>query len=163
MFIPFLGASRFVSIAAGADHLLALTSAGRTFAHPVTLNANTHGQLGFRKLDLPGRGAHSARIVLELTPKALTGSYRKASPTSRRAPTSNITGKSSAEDERADVDDGSIRFSDQLFEVPALRDVLVERIAAGARSSFVKTKNGRVLGWGANEFGCVLCLPSMSI
>lgn len=129
----------------------------------MTLNANTHGQLGFRKLDLPGRGAHSARVALKLRPKALTDPYRKASPKSRRAPTSDITGKSGAEDERVDVDDESIRFSDQLFEVPALRDVLADRIAAGSRSSFVKTKNGRVLGWGANEFGCVLCLPPVSI
>ena len=44
---------RFVQISAGKDHLLALTSDGRAFAHPITLNANSHGQLGFRKCDVP--------------------------------------------------------------------------------------------------------------
>ncbi|THH01701.1 hypothetical protein EW026_g1034 [Hermanssonia centrifuga] len=51
------------------------------------------------------------------------------------------------------VADDSIHFSDKLFEVPALKGVKIDQVAAGARSSFVKTTNGRVLGWGANEFG----------
>ena len=51
------------------------------------------------------------------------------------------------------IDDRTIRWSDRLFEVPALKDVKVDRIAAGARSSFAKTPNGRVLGWGANDYG----------
>jgi len=31
--------------------------------------------------------------------------------------------------------------------------VNVDQIAAGKRNSFIKTTNGRVLGWGANEYG----------
>jgi alpha-tubulin suppressor-like RCC1 family protein len=51
------------------------------------------------------------------------------------------------------VDDTKLKFSDRLFEVPALRGVNVVQIAACARSSFVRTDTGRVLGWGANDFG----------
>lgn len=58
-----------------------------------------------------------------------------------------------------DVDDTSLRFSDRFFEVPALRGVRVVQIAAGTRSSFVRTDTGRVLGWGANDYGCVSSPP----
>ena len=51
------------------------------------------------------------------------------------------------------VDDNHIRFSDSLFEIPALKEVKVSQIAAGLRSSHANTDAGRVLGWGANEFG----------
>ncbi|KAJ7632444.1 regulator of chromosome condensation 1/beta-lactamase-inhibitor protein II [Roridomyces roridus] len=37
---------KFVQISAGGDHLLALTSTGRTFSYPISKNANAHGQLG---------------------------------------------------------------------------------------------------------------------
>ena len=42
---------RIIFIAAGRDHLLGLTSSGRTFMHPITKNANSYGQLGFRKFE----------------------------------------------------------------------------------------------------------------
>lgn len=143
---------RFVSIAAGNDHLLALTSSGRTFAHPINLYANTHGQLGFRKFDVPDRSLppghahlHSARLAVELTPKSIADPFANATPSIRRS--------SGATDANQALDDSTIKFSDRLFEVPALRGVNVDAIAAGGRSSFVKTGAGRVLGWGANQFG----------
>ncbi|GAA6043414.1 hypothetical protein JCM8097_008580 [Rhodosporidiobolus ruineniae] len=43
---------RFVSLSSGKSHLLALTSAGRSFALPLSLSANTHGQLGVRSVTL---------------------------------------------------------------------------------------------------------------
>ena len=92
---------------------------------------------------------------LELTPKSLVDPYAKSAPVVRptasavRGP-EGLVGSAAA---LAGVDDASIRWSDRLFEVPALKDIKVDRIAAGARSSFVKTSNGRVLGWGANDFG----------
>lgn len=152
---------RFVEIAAGSDHLLALTSAGRTFAHPVTLKANTHGQLGFRKFDIPAPASaeHSlghARLSIELTPKSIADPYAKSTPAIRQAPSSEESKDRNAA-LLASLDDCTIRFSDKLFEVPALRGVHVDAIAAGSRSSFAKTTSGRVLGWGANEFGCASC------
>ncbi|KAI0670555.1 RCC1/BLIP-II [Trametes maxima] len=154
---------RFVQISAGLDHMLALTSDGRTFAHPITLNANSHGQLGFRKCDVPAsadlKDTHlphkHPRVPLELTPKSTADPYAKSSPAIRPAGstarnTEAFIGKEAA---AAGLDDSNIHFSDRLFEVPALRGVKVERVAAGGRSSFAKTSTGKVLGWGANEFG----------
>ena len=153
-----------MQISAGSDHLLALTSNGRTFAHPITLNANSHGQLGFRKCDVPSpadlKHAHQLhqqrpRVHLELTPKSLVDPYAKSAPAVRpiAVPVRNPEGLIGREAAIAGVDDTNIRWSDRLFEVPALKDVKVDRVAAGARSSFVKIPNGRVLGWGANDFG----------
>ena len=148
---------RFVEIAAGSDHLLALTSAGRTFAHPVTLKANTHGQLGFRKFDIPAEhpSGHT-RLSIELTPKSIADPYAKSTPAIRQAPSSEEW-KDKNVALLASLNDRTIRFSDKLFEVPALRGVHVDAIAAGSRSSFAKTTSGRVLGWGANEFGYASC------
>lgn len=147
---------RFTSIAAGSDHLLALTSSGRTFAHPISMNANSHGQLGFRRFDVPspataGLPHGHARVPVELTPKSIADPYAKASPAIRRVSAS--PDEHGAAGAAGGLDDKSIRFSDRLFEVPALKGVYVDRIAVGARTSFAKTTSGRVLGWGANEFG----------
>ncbi|KAH8117476.1 RCC1/BLIP-II [Phellopilus nigrolimitatus] len=119
---------KFISISAGNEHLLALTSSGRTFAHPISKNANTHGQLG---------------VSVELIPRAILDPYANVSlrPRFRKQPT-------------AGLDDTSIRFCDRLYEVPSLRGIKVAQAVAGARSSFVRTEiEGRVLAWGANEYG----------
>ncbi|KAI0693747.1 RCC1/BLIP-II [Cytidiella melzeri] len=144
---------KFVSISAGTNHLLALTSSGRTFAHAIDMKANTFGQLGFRKFDVPDRSLppghphlHHARVSIELTPKSISDPY--ANTSSSRRQTSQVVS-----DAQPDFDDSHIRFSDKLFEVPALKGVKVETIATGSRSSFAKTSDGRVLGWGANQFG----------
>ncbi|KDQ59428.1 hypothetical protein JAAARDRAFT_153233 [Jaapia argillacea MUCL 33604] len=150
-------AEKFVSIAAGRDHLLALTSSGRVFAHPITKNANSHGQLGFRKFDIPDPTSHPSqkeapnRLQVELIPKSVLDPYAFASPairsSSSQAPASDggVTGgvKTSA----------TATFSDRLLELPALKGIKVDQIAVGSRSSYVKTDSGRVLGWGANEYG----------
>lgn len=151
----------FVSISAGNDHLLALTSTGRTFAHPINLNANAYGQLGFRKVDIPDHspihiGVHPPghiRIPLELTPKSIADPYSKSAPVVRRASSSAEEKSKSSQSQGPILDDTHIRFSDKLFEIPALKGIRVDQIAAGGRSSFVKTAEGRVLGWGANEYG----------
>ena len=145
---------RITSIAAGNDHLLALTSSGRTFVHPITKNANTHGQLGFRKFNIPDPSSATAvsRVDVELTPRAIADPYAKSSRYARDP-------SPSAAAAPVDADDTNLKFSDRFFEVPALRDIRVVQIAAGARSSFVRTDTGRVLGWGANDYGCVYTPP----
>lgn len=127
----------------------------------MTLKANTHGQLGFRKLDIPAPASAEhpyghARLSIELIPKSIKDPYAKSTPAIRRTSSSH---ESKDQDSAllASLDDRSIRFSDKLHEVPALRGVHVDAIAAGSRSSFAKTTSGRVLGWGANEFGCASC------
>jgi alpha-tubulin suppressor-like RCC1 family protein len=141
---------RFVAISAGTDHLLALTSSGRAFAHPISKMANSHGQLGFRKFDIPVQSSETipikaspSRLPVELTPKIATDLYAKASASSRPAtPSSDILQL---------FDDENIRFSDTLFEIPGLKGIKVAQVVAAGRTSFVKTDTGKVLGWGANE------------
>lgn len=130
-----------------------MTNKGRTFAHPVNLKANAYGQLGLRKVDVPDHSQphlRQSRTQLDLVPKSVSDPYAKATPAIRRSADSAPSASSEA---LPTVDDSSIHFSDKLFEVPALKGVEVDQIATGSRSSFAKTTNGRVLGWGANQFG----------
>lgn len=139
---------RFVAISAGADHLLALTSSGRTFAHPFSTMANSHGQLGFRQFDIPARFSDvtlrtsPSRQSVELTPKSIIDANAKASATSRPASSPEVLPQ---------FDDQDIRCSDALFEIPGLKGIKIAQIVAAGRTSFVKTETGKVLGWGANE------------
>ncbi|KAI0315840.1 RCC1/BLIP-II [Amylostereum chailletii] len=149
---PLSWGEKVTSIAAGTDHLLALTSSGRTFAHPITKKANTHGQLGFRKFDVADPSS-STRMNVELTPVAVVDPYARASRFSRAPSGSSSRELREVSENLVNVDDSDIRFSSKLFEVPALRNVKVVEIAAGGRSSFVRTDAGRVLGWGANDYG----------
>ncbi|KAF8447908.1 regulator of chromosome condensation 1/beta-lactamase-inhibitor protein II [Boletus edulis BED1] len=134
----------FISIAAGSDHLLALTSEGRTYAHPINKDANSHGQLGLRRVEIPAPSNlkdAAERIAIELVPRSVASpSLRESSPTV-------------ASEHLNMMDDRHIGSSDLLFEIPSLRGVKVSQIAAGDRSSFVNTSSGNVLGWGANEHG----------
>ncbi|KAF9009392.1 regulator of chromosome condensation 1/beta-lactamase-inhibitor protein II [Cyathus striatus] len=143
---------KIVQISAGENHLLALTSKGRAYAHPVNKNANEYGQLGFRKIDISEPHAplvSAAQFQVELVPKSVRDPYSKASraarlTTSEPTPTSNILSA---------IDDISVHFCPILFEIPVLRGVNIMQLAAGRKTSFARTSAGRVLGWGANEYG----------
>jgi alpha-tubulin suppressor-like RCC1 family protein len=141
---------RFVSIEAGNDHLLAVTSKNRAFAHPVNKNANAYGQLGFRKFEIPNPSddkSKSRSLEVELVPRSIADPYAKSSRSSRPSPTPTMSRNLDG------VEDSNIRFCPHLFEIPVLRDVDIAQIAAGGRTSFARTTTGRVLGWGANEYG----------
>lgn len=143
----------FISIAAGSNHLLALTSEGRTYAHPMNKDANSHGQLGLRKIEIPAPlslmdAADRSRVAVEFVPRSVADPYIKTSPLPRESSPLTV-----ANEHLNVIDDRHIRFSDALFEIPSLRGIRVSQIAAGGRSSFVNTNSGRVLGWGANEHG----------
>ncbi|QRV86213.1 RCC1/BLIP-II protein [Ceratobasidium sp. AG-Ba] len=137
---------KFTSISAGRDHLIALTSEGRTFALPISLSGNTYGQLGFRKFTLPDISAPdpsvAPRIPIELTPRALVDAHALATPFVRSGQAHTSTY----------VDPG-IGFCDKLFEVPSLKGLKVVQALAGDRCSYVRTSEGRVLAWGANSYG----------
>ena len=129
--------------------------------HPITKNANSHGQLGFRKFDTPdpsSAATSASRLHVELTPRAVADPYARSSRYTRVSSTAG--GLLPVSENLVDVDDTNLKFSDRFFEVPALRGVKVVQIAAGARSSFVRTDTGRVLGWGANDYGYVICALS---
>lgn len=52
------------------------------------------------------------------------------------------------------INDKRVGYCDRLFEVPTLRGIEIAQIATGDHTSFAVTRqHGRVLGWGANEFG----------
>lgn len=143
---------KFTSIAAGRDHLLALTSQGRVYAHAFNLSSNASGQLGYRKLDVPDPSSSTPldapRIPIELIPKSLKDPFAKATPQTRRKPTE-------ATEELNSAISGGLAINDKLFEIPSLREVTISQIAAGGRTSFALTDTGRALGWGNNENGQV--------
>jgi alpha-tubulin suppressor-like RCC1 family protein len=133
--------------------LLALTSQGRVYAHPVNKQANHYGQLGFRKFSIPDPSATitngNSHLHVELIPKSLADPFINSSRAAR------TTSTAFASDNLSNIDDKSVRFCPHLFEIPILRGVEAAEIAAGGRSSFVRTSDGRVLGWGANEYGLI--------
>jgi hypothetical protein len=121
-----------------------------------------HGQLALRKIDVPNPTSPSARLPankrleLELTPKAVADPFARSTPLARREPQS--AGESVSQEGGgvpSTVDDDDIHFCDTLFEIPSLRGVKIAQVATGARTSFARTEDGRVLGWGANEYGWV--------
>ncbi|KXN82566.1 Protein FMP25, mitochondrial [Leucoagaricus sp. SymC.cos] len=139
---------KFVSIVAGENHLLALTNKGRTFAHPVNKEANRYGQLGLRSFEIPDPDAavlktKPANLKVELIPKTVQESSGKA----------RITPFHDVATDLSNIDDSTIHWCTHLYEIPALRGVETSQISAGARTSFIRTPTGRVLGWGANEYG----------
>ncbi|KAF8061531.1 regulator of chromosome condensation 1/beta-lactamase-inhibitor protein II [Lyophyllum atratum] len=143
---------KIVSIDAGNDHVLAVTSRGRTFAHPVNKNANAYGQLGLRKFQIPDPSVHHrstahGHLEVELIPKSIADPYAKSTRATRPNPERTMS------ENLANIDDTSIRFCTNFFEIPVLKGVDVAQVATGGRTSFVRTTTGRVLGWGANEYG----------
>ena len=136
---------RFVSVSVGEHHLLALTSAGRTFTHPLSHKANSHGQLGMRHLEFSAGGVSH---TVDLVPDAVRDPYVLSSPRGRaQSPRQAIPDV---------VEPKALEECNVLFEIPALNGIRISQIATGSRTSFVRTPDGRVLGWGANEFGFVI-------
>ncbi len=87
----------------------------------------------------------SSRETVELLPKALSDPYANSTPAIRIG--------TAVKEEKKD-DDSNIRYCDMVFEVPSLKGVEIAQVVAGDRASYVRTaKTGRVLSWGANEYG----------
>ncbi len=49
--------------------------------------------------------------------------------------------------------ESDVRFATVLTEIPALKGLQVAQVASSDRTSFARTPNGKVVGWGANESG----------
>ncbi|KAG9008041.1 hypothetical protein FRB94_013806 [Tulasnella sp. JGI-2019a] len=151
---------KFISISAGRSHLLALTSQGRTFTAPITASANSHGQLGMRKVQLclppsPSKPSQPTHQTVELLPKALVDPYARSAPAIRAASiTPSAPPAATVHLGDKTFDETDIRYCDLLFEIPSLKGIVAAQAVAGDRSSYVRTaKEGRILGFGANEFG----------
>ena len=135
---------RFVSISAGSDHLLALTSLGRTYALPLSPNANAYGQLGFRRFEAlsPSSSNKTDRVPVELVPKAVTDPYASVNAAERalsvrEPPIGETHGTVTKDVLSAPV------YCDQLYEVPALRGIKVAQAVAGL-SYLLASINGAI-------------------
>ncbi|ODN74899.1 hypothetical protein L198_08206 [Cryptococcus wingfieldii CBS 7118] len=104
---------RWKGIDVGKDHLLAVTSKGRTFSLPLTENGNSHRQLG-------------TKAELSVFDNTAT----------RTLPPSK-----------------DIRYASLLSPIPSLANIPIAQVAAGERTSFVRTLSNHVLAFGANEAG----------
>lgn len=92
-------------------------------------------------------------MPVELLPKALADLFARSAPAVRTISPTTPTATTAAPPNET-FDEADIRYCDMLFEVPSLKGVDAAQVVAGARSSYVRTKKeGRVLGFGANEFG----------
>jgi alpha-tubulin suppressor-like RCC1 family protein len=142
---PLTRGEKIVQLSAGTHHLLALTSSGRALSLALSSRANSHGQLGTRKV--PGAAAGEE---LELVPDSI---LREQNPELRSAPAMVVRSPGSPKPSKPVVED-DVRFANAaLQEIPALRGIKIAQLTAGARSSLARTGDGRVLAWGANEFG----------
>ncbi|SGY40840.1 BQ5605_C003g02430 [Microbotryum silenes-dioicae] len=174
---------KFVSLSAGESHLLALTSTGRSFGLPLDLSANVFGQLGVRNvqlLSLHSTSVSSGTVRVKLNPDPTLNEVRRElpAPPTRIDPLLLPPGatelpviasqpiapvsrpRRTGSDVRLHDDESTqqameedIRFSTVLHELPALREIEIAELVAGARHSLARLSDGRVLGWGANGYG----------
>ena len=146
---------RFTSISVGRHHLLTLTSRGRAFALPISSDANSHGQLGTRKV----QAFNSAPVGTETDASSAAPQQHSAIdlvPKSQLDPFANVSPFTRASD-KSEGQSAQRKLVPLLYEIPSLRGITISKIVASDRSSYALTKDGgRVLAWGANEYGCVL-------
>jgi len=98
-----------------------------------------------RHLEFPAGGVSHA---MDLVPDAVKDPYALSSPRGRAPPPRQMV--------PTVVESRDLEGCNVLFEIPALNGVRISQIATGSRTSFARTSDGRVLGWGANEFGFVI-------
>lgn len=102
-------------------------------------------------LPAPESSTHPEAKAIELIPKAITDPFAKAAPHER---IKNVKSLTSLTTTSQAVDDSSLKFCDRLFEIQTLKGLQIVQAVAGGRSSFARLAGeGRVLAWGANEYG----------
>lgn len=98
-----------------------------------------------RHLEFPAGGVSH---TVDLVPDAVMDPYALSNRRGRALPPRQVP--------PAVVEPEGLEGCDTLFEIPALKGIRISQIATGSRTSFARTFDGRVLGWGANEFGFVI-------
>lgn len=89
-------------------------------------------------------------MEVEFEPKAARSPFAKSEPAIRIVNPTTQTAPAPNETQA----DESIRYCDKLFEIPSLKGIHIGQLVAGDRASYARTKSeGRVLAWGANEYG----------
>ena len=144
---------RFVSIAAGKHHLLALSQRGTVWSVPVDEHANAYGQLGYSQTAL-NAAPESQRTQVEAIPWRLEPQILARKRQGAGSTTSLLdVPMGDLPEGRVWVAPSNIRFATQLRPIPSLRDVEIAQIAAGLEHSAARTPTGRVVGWGRNTYG----------
>lgn len=176
----FQRGEKITDIVSGSNHLLALSTRGRTFSVPIDEKANVYGQMGVRRVLLnapatPDSKATHTETILEprmlaevdnprappnasLLPSwALPPGVPESNPSSKPVAPTLPTTPSDPPPRPASLTEPptSIRFCTTLHEVPALRNVPIAQLAAGTEHSIARTTDGRVLGWGRHTHGQV--------
>ncbi|KAH8833552.1 RCC1 BLIP-II [Flagelloscypha sp. PMI_526] len=141
------------SISAGDHHLLCLTNQGRAFSYPIDESANDYGQLGLVQLQSSG----PSRLQITLEPKFTKDPFALATSFKRK---DKADPSKDAHDEKLSE---TIASSPDLFEIPALRDLSVQKLVAGSRASYALTQSGHVLGFGANDYGQMGLGPNVTL
>lgn len=110
-----------------------------------------------------GSTSSGVRITVDLVPKSVLDPFASTARTRRivldglrETPRPADAEGPSTVMKRPKPGENDIEFCDRLFEIPSLRGINVAQVVAGTRTSFVRTADGRVLAWGANEHGCVI-------
>lgn len=98
-----------------------------------------------RRLEFPTGGVSH---TIDLVPDVVRDPYALSSPRGRAPPPRQAIPNV--------VEPKELEGCNVLFEIPALNEVRISQITTGSRTSFARTSDGRVLGWGANEFGFVI-------
>jgi hypothetical protein len=131
---------------------------------PTSLRGNSHGQLGYRKVNVRMTLGSMVSEIVELTPDTVRDPLAMATPFRRGALGTLTDGQrgdsviapsytlDSMQENGLTADDNSIRFCTNFAEVPSLRDIVVSQIATGRKSTYARVQE-RALAWGANEFG----------
>lgn len=105
-----------------------------------------------RHLEFPAGGVSH---TVDLVPDAVKDPYSLSSPRGRVPSPLQVT--------PIVVEPKDLEGCNMLFEIPALSGIRISQIATGSRTSFARTFDGRVLGWGANEFGFVVSVSALGI
>ncbi|KAI5481674.1 mitochondrial protein [Pseudohyphozyma bogoriensis] len=163
---------RIISLSTGDSHLLALTSKHRSFALPLSPIANQFGQLGVRRVTLasgekaqlvPDMELNELKYQLPAPPKYIDPLLLPPSGGDQVALAEGVAFKK--EDRKAltkaEVEEDGL-YSTTLSLIPALSEVPVKQLVAGANHSLALTTNGLVLGFGCNSYGQLGLGPSLS-
>lgn len=177
--VKLASAEKIEALSAGLSHLLARTSSGRAFCTPVDSTANAWGQLGTRAVEIGGEqqmlhpmGFEPAELGAPAS-EALDIEVRKPKGLGGSAsiPKSWVTSVPAPEEVKKPVlkptedlrfDNKDIRFSTTLHEIPALKGLNVVQFIAGDRHSLARTSEGRILSFGANNYGSLGVGPSLA-
>ncbi|KAL8290644.1 hypothetical protein RQP46_002902 [Phenoliferia psychrophenolica] len=157
---------RFTSISCGLDHLLAVTSKGRAFATPINLSANKYGQLGVRHvalLSLHPTTLSSGSQHVSLIPDLMLNERAPPPPPPKRIDPLLLPHGNSPPALAPQLDLDPVVAPRPTFRAAIkLHEDEEEHSRLENDISVARTVDGKVLGFGANDYGQLGLGPSLS-